>query len=107
MFGVSESWLKPDLPTSMISIDGFSVVRNDRCGRRGGGVCIYIQNRLQYDLVPELSVSTKNLEMIGIIISGNSNFQKKVLIVLVYRPPSSDSSEATALIVEKIWKLLQ
>lgn len=34
---INESWLKPELPNSLIFIDGYVLVRNDRTEKRGGG----------------------------------------------------------------------
>ncbi|KAL4715319.1 hypothetical protein ACJJTC_004771 [Scirpophaga incertulas] len=41
---VSESWLKPLLPTSICSLYGYKLFRNDRTGFGGGGVCIFIRD---------------------------------------------------------------
>lgn len=39
---INESWLKPELSDGLICIDGYTLVRNDRIQRRGGGSCIYV-----------------------------------------------------------------
>ena len=46
----SESWFKSNTPDSAVSLDGYHLVRGDRdtsiCSKtRGGGVCIYINER--------------------------------------------------------------
>ena len=30
----------------MIALDGYKIIRRDRIGRRGGGVCIYISDQI-------------------------------------------------------------
>lgn len=45
---VSESWLKPCLPSVSYSLPGFNLIRNDRIGRVGGGVAIYLRTHIKY-----------------------------------------------------------
>lgn len=52
----------------------------------------------------DFNVSNKNLEMLGIVLNGDSNFLKKACVVLVYRPPSGNSSDAAVLIEEIVGK---
>lgn len=40
---VSESFLKPSLPSTMVSLPGFRLIRNDRTIRGCGGVAIYLR----------------------------------------------------------------
>lgn len=48
---VSESWLKPCLPSISYSLPGFQLVRNDRTARVGGGVAIYLRERFSYSII--------------------------------------------------------
>ncbi|CAG4918079.1 unnamed protein product [Colias eurytheme] len=48
---VSETWLKPCLPSSSYSLPGFNLIRNDRIGKGGGGVAIYLRSHLPYKIV--------------------------------------------------------
>lgn len=43
MFGFSETWMKSHVTNRAVEFDGYRIYRNDRPGRRGGGVCIYIK----------------------------------------------------------------
>ncbi len=43
--GISESWCHKDVPSSMLNIDGYNMVRRDRENRRGGGILLYIHDR--------------------------------------------------------------
>ncbi|XP_075150406.1 uncharacterized protein LOC142224512 [Haematobia irritans] len=47
-FGVSETWLKPYVPSKAVTIPWYSLVRNDRSVGRGGGVGIYVSSRMKY-----------------------------------------------------------
>ncbi|CAG4937918.1 unnamed protein product [Colias eurytheme] len=48
---ISESWLKPCLPSSCYSLPGFNLIRNDRFGKAGGGVAIYLRSHLTYKII--------------------------------------------------------
>ena len=39
---ISETHLKTKHPTERFNIDGYTLYRRDRAGRRGGGVAIYV-----------------------------------------------------------------
>ena len=42
--GVTESWLKPDIKDSelLVNFPGHTLLRCDRVGRKGGGVCLFL-----------------------------------------------------------------
>ena len=43
MFGIAESWLGPVVNDSLIQINGYSIIRQDR-NIYGGGVALYVRN---------------------------------------------------------------
>ncbi|XP_065662573.1 uncharacterized protein LOC136085213 [Hydra vulgaris] len=49
IISITETWFKP---TSLCNLDGYCLYKKDRCdGRRGGGVCIYIDSKIiSYEL---------------------------------------------------------
>lgn len=48
---VSESWLKPCLPSTCYALPGFQLIRNDRIGKGGGGVAIYLKSHFSFNIV--------------------------------------------------------
>jgi hypothetical protein len=64
IFGISETWLKEKDSDNYRTIKGYNCIRNDRKGKRGGGICLYIRDTIRYNL---LSLSSpefeKNLNM--------------------------------------------
>lgn len=89
---VTESWLHGLVSDNMINIEGFRLCRNDRTYSRGGGTCIYINNRLKYTSSFN-SVNNKDIELQMITLLGNScNARcKEINIVVACRPPSGNS----------------
>ena len=90
---VTESWLKDNIPNSMIDIAGYNVYRQDRKfanrdGRtkRGGGLLLYMRNDLLYDNVggDSFNINDKDVEITTFRI--NRPHTRKLYMILVYRP---------------------
>lgn len=59
---VSESWLKPCLPSTSFSLPGFHLIRNDRIGRTGGGVAIYLRSHIPFNIIDTSQPQTRGAE---------------------------------------------
>lgn len=46
VIGVSETWLTPLIWDKTVDIPGYNIFRNDRIGKRGGGVALYVREDL-------------------------------------------------------------
>ena len=82
---ISETWLTPSLPSSLIQLDGFTFLRNDRLNKRGGGTGAYIRSDLNPKIVHFSNNEKLNIpEMlfIELILSF-----KKCLLCVIYQPP--------------------
>lgn len=97
---ISESWLSEVHSDSMISMEGFNIVRNDRSRKdrrsTSGGVCIYLKNTLKY-VVTHKSNNESNIEYL--IIEINISQLKTVTVGVIYNPPDNKNvSEITSLL---------
>lgn len=82
----SETWLNSDISNDDLLLDGFHPpYRNDRIGRRGGGVAIYVKNNLHTTIRNDLAMF--GLESVWVEIRAKCN--KHVLVGVFYRPPDS------------------
>lgn len=85
--GVSETWFHDIVNDNLILSPGYNLVRNDRAsGKRGGGLCFYVKDNLVFQSLEGLN--EEDGELLSIIVE--KEFQKNILIVLVYRPPSGN-----------------
>ena len=88
--GITESWLKPN-NVNDYTPKGYSHEYNIRLSRNGGGVSLFISDKLTYKTREDLKLETSsesNLVAIEIDIhSVGSN--KAIIVVLIYRPPST------------------
>ena len=90
VIGISETWLKKELPSDIISIDGFNVIKNHRNWlergktKKGGGVCIYIKKDMVYSDTKynSLNISSKNIEAQW--LSLNHPNMREIIIVNIY-----------------------
>ncbi|KAI5732387.1 hypothetical protein M8J77_026107 [Diaphorina citri] len=82
---VSETWLDSSVPDSEVSMLGYRVVRNDRVGRRGGGVAIFLNDTFSYQVLassPSQYSATAEFLLLEVVVESY-----KILVAVVYHPP--------------------
>ena len=84
---ISESWLHADICDGLLDPKSeYVVLRKDRCGNRGGGVCALIARTLS--VVPVIFPDKySDLEIIGIDFV---DFEPVLRMFVIYRPPYYD-----------------
>lgn len=85
IFQVSESHLDESISDSLINVCGYNIIRKDRKGGPGSGVCMYIRNDLNYQRRQDLEKDEIEALVIEIFIK----YSKSLLASVVYRPPDS------------------
>ena len=80
---ISETWLTKNTPNGRFELNNFSVFRNDRKNKRGGGVLWYIRDHYKAKVI-NTPVSDKIPEMLWIEVSTAG---KKLAIGCLYKPP--------------------
>lgn len=90
IFVFSETWHTDQVCDNDIALDGYNVLRTDRCQpTRGGGVAIFVKESFSVTIVNSVSVP-KNFEYLALSVSlGNC---EKLPLLGVYRPPSAPSA---------------
>lgn len=88
VIGVSESWLKPSLNSSLVALPGYTLYRNDRVGKGGGGVAAYIREGIKVKVL-ESSPGQYNHKTEYLFLE-LSLFREKLLLGIVYKPPLVD-----------------
>lgn len=77
---ISESFLKPSLPPNLFTLPGFNLIRNDRVGKGGGGVAIYLRHDFSYKII-NTSPSQYSESAEYLFIEVTVNFTKLLLAV--------------------------
>lgn len=94
----SETWLRPEIESTLLYMPGFELVRLDRSTllndrtKTGGGLCFYVKKCIIFNSMPTLNVMDSDIE-IQIIEIKNANC-RDMYIVNTYRPPSGNSELA-------------
>ena len=86
VIAVSETWLKPTVSNAEININNYSITRQDRTDKTGGGTAIYVRNGIPYrsrTYLQKNGIETCWIE----IIRPNT---KSLFISSVYRPPDAN-----------------
>ena len=53
---ITETWLKESISESIVNIQGFTILRNNRISNNHGGVCVYVKDdNIKYRVLDELS----------------------------------------------------
>ena len=85
---ITESWLHPDISNGLIDPKAeFVVLRKDRDGSRGGGVCILIKKC--FTIIPV--IFAKKYANLEILAFDFANINPNLRIFVVYRPPQNDN----------------
>ena len=88
-----ETFLHEGILDSEVQIPGFIIVRSDRVSRPGGGVCLYLRKNLIFKICLKYSNSVCDLLIVKILSTD-------LIIILVYRPPSSQLSDFDDIITK-------
>ena len=99
---INESWLKPRLPSSMIHVNAYNVVRIDRrpfVKKKGGGLLIYVKDIYKFVIDQQFTLIDRHGEFISITFFVH---ETKYRIIAVYRPPDANFT----FIYEKISEML-
>lgn len=87
IISISETWWDESCEWC-VATDGYRLLSRDRQDRPGGGVVLYVKERLDY---MELAVGGGNVEILWVRIKGKTN--KGDVVVGVYeRQPSQDDN---------------
>lgn len=100
---VSETWLHEHSPTDLFQLDNYKFVHRPRIQGNGGGVGLYVNIKHHFLIQDELSTFHENVfESLFVEIT---NQNSKVIVGVIYRPPSSDLNTFLATLEEALDKV--
>ena len=87
MLSFTETWLS-EYNKSLYNFKGYSHIYKQRDKKRGGGVSMFINNKLNFQVRNDITFNLKNIGLIAIEISKEElNTKRNVIILTIYRPP--------------------
>ena len=88
--GISETWLN-DYNCDLYDIDGYNLIEVHRQSKKGGGVGVFLDNSIPYQIRSNLCLTDDVSECIFIEIDKEIfKKDKNIIIGVIYRPPDSD-----------------
>ena len=109
----TETWLRKDIPDSLVELEGFSCVRADRTDSsmksRGGGICVYVSNIWCQQYTIRETLCCPNLELLCLSMRpfylprefGN------IILCATYIPPGGNAKTAANQVAEVVHNQLQ
>lgn len=84
-----ETWLNISVHNNLITLPGYKLYRSDRkSGRRGGGLCVYVNDRIKCDSNKYSYLNVSNNDIETLVLNVEQPCSKIISIILCYRPPS-------------------
>lgn len=97
---VTETWLSSSVDSSLVTISGYNVCRDDRSFRRGGGTAVYVRSDLDFK-----SIGICDLHALGCNCVCLDLPYLQLLVICVYIPPNllvNDLREVRSALVCKV-----
>ena len=92
VIAITETWLF-SLEHDNFQIEGYNSNFVSRDEKRGGGVCIYVNNKFKYKVIDSLSLSTginSNCSVDSLFIEIDNCKNKNIIIGCIYNPPNNN-----------------
>ena len=112
LLGITETWLNPTIPDSVMDVNGFQLVRCDRTDEsgksRGGGVAWYINESWCSNITIKDSICSNNIELLSISLRPfylPREFSN-VFATVFYIPPDADRNIAVNALCENVNNLI-
>lgn len=87
VIGISETWLQET--SHSVDMDGYKFVHNNRSGRTGGGVGLYLTSKLVYKIRDDLKFSDQQCAE-SLFIEICRPKEKNIIVGIIYRPPNQN-----------------
>ena len=87
-----ETWLQGHIHDNVVDIQGYNLIRRDRCERQHGGVCIYIKDTIEFSVLDELFDSSFEVLWINMRPTRLPRGFTNLIVGTVYHPPSAENA---------------
>ena len=90
---LTETWLTPDIPDSVVDMQGYEILRKDRLSGLGGGVAVYISNDCQFHRFSSLECNL--FEVLWLLVRPKQLPRplSSLVVAAVYCPPCYNADQ--------------
>ena len=81
---LTETWTRPDVDDIEIGITGYSMYRKDRADQRGGGIIVYVSERLNY----KTTIEDMNIDFEHLLLKVKHSISREFYLMTMYIPPN-------------------
>ena len=90
IIGISETWHSINT-CDLYPIEGYQCVHSYRQSKKGGGVTMYVDDKIQFQVRPDLEVRDSDIDSVFIEFDGKQiGLGRKVIVGTIYRPPNTN-----------------
>ena len=85
ILSISDTWFNSSVTNASVEISGYRIVRLDRIGKTGAGVCAYAKSVLKVEVLKDLTgITESGLHQLWIQVQNKKLFS--LLVCIIYRP---------------------
>jgi hypothetical protein len=88
---IVETWLHNHIRDNVVNLQGYSLIRRDRSSGQHGGVCMYIEDAIDFERLDEISNDLLEVLWINMRMSRLPRGFSNLFIGTVYHPSSADA----------------
>ena len=104
VIGIAETWLN-DKPHDYFQLNGYNLEIHNRDNNRGGGVCLYVDEKINYSVRHDLNKMKHPDKTETLFIEIDRPKAKNVVIGIVYRSPDQDVRTFNQFVEDLLSKL--
>lgn len=102
---LTEKWLNESVPDEPLNLNGFQLFRRDRVGWEHGGVCMYVRNSMQCNILSDLRNDDHEVLRIDIEPRRLPHNFSNIIVGVVYHPPSADDNTMKEYLLSSLERL--
>ena len=85
ILSISDTWFNSSVTNASVEISGYRIVRLDRIGKTGAGVCAYVKSVLKVEVLKDLTgITESGLHQLWIQVQNKK--LRSLLVCIIYRP---------------------
>jgi hypothetical protein len=84
---IVETWLHNHIHDNVVNLQGYNLIRRDRTSGQHGGVCMYIEDAIDFERLDEISNDLFEVLWINMRMSRLPRGFSNLVIGTVYHPP--------------------